>query len=73
MTSLINHIFSLGQFAMSVLLFLSMLVWSIANYIVGNFSFVGILTVLLIATLLWRLVCLTWADYLQDKKENQDK
>lgn len=59
----------LVQLAMSIFMFISIIVWGIAHAIKGTISFIVILVVLLFAYLMWKLVRLFWVEYQQEKNK----
>ena len=62
-----NKFMILVQLAMSIFMFISIIVWGIVHAIKGTIGFIVILVVLLFAYLMWRLVRLFWVEYQQEK------
>ena len=60
---------SLTQLAMSVVMFLCIIVWGIAHLIMGTISLFGFLAVLFFALLGYVLVCESYREYQQEKNK----
>lgn len=60
---------SLTQLVMSVVMFLCIIVWGIAHLIMGTINLFGFLVVLSAAFLIWVLVCESYREYQQEKKQ----